>query len=574
MTNSKKCGKLKSKKNKNMFTTKQKSLFENKVKTSNKASSFVQAGLKKSVQTLSGNGSLKLSSTLNPFVDQFGKLGSYKAPRSFSDIERDCELLWVEDPLKASKFIGYLRTIPRKVKLMTGETTDEPQLGAELKHESIFRMIWLSQKSPDTFWANIDLFVSLGSWHDVFTMLQYDLVYNGWNNRKLNWAKFGELILQALGNSNTSELVKKYLPQIKAKSACTTVESQANCMIAKWICSLLFGSKESASSYKQYRKLKTSGTAHDWQKLISQKKFSLIDFGKIHGRALNKLVRSKFLANQGLTEKYGSWVKKATDVKYTGFVHELFNALPYNLSGIPDHQQDTINKQFDTLVQKAKNESKENQCNFIVVRDTSGSMSSTATGTTMSCYNIGKALALYFSEFLTGKFADSWIEFNSDAEMHTWKGKTPLEKWYNDHSNYVGSTNFLSVLKLFVDIKQRGVSEQDFPTGILCISDSEFNPSQLNETNVQGARRILLEGGFSKDFVDRFQIVLWNLQSSYYGKGTGEKFETLSHEMGTFYFSGFGSSTISFLTGKEIYTPDQLFDAAMNQTILNMIKLL
>lgn len=572
MTNSKKCGKLKSKKNKNMFTTKQKSLFENKVKTSNKASSFVQAGLKKSVQTLSGNGSLKLSSTLNPFVDQFGKLGSYKAPRSFSDIERDCELLWVEDPLKASKFIGYLRTIPRKVKLMTGETTDEPQLGAELKHESIFRMIWLSQKSPDTFWANIDLFVSLGSWHDVFTMLQYDLVYNGWNNRKLNWAKFGELILQALGNSNTSELVKKYLPQIKAKSACTTVESQANCMIAKWICSLLFGSKESASSYKQYRKLKTSGTAHDWQKLISQKKFSLIDFGKIHGRALNKLVRSKFLANQGLTEKYGSWVKKATDVKYTGFVHELFNALPYNLSGIPDHQQDTINKQFDTLVQKAKNESKENQCNFIVARDISGSMKSPAVGLKMSSFDVAKSLALYFSQFLTGPFADSFITFESKATMHQWKGKTVLEKWYNEKVNNFGSTNFQSVIDLFCNLKAQGIPENEFPTGILAISDGDFNPTECGNTNVKAAKNKLVQAGFSKEFVDKFVIVLWNIPNGFYSRPYAQ-FEGTANETGAYYFGGFSPSIISFLMGKEIMTPEQLFDTAMNQNVLNLMEI-
>src|SRR5690606_28258215 len=121
--------------------------------------------------------------------------------------------------------------------------------------------------------------------------------------------------------------LKKYLPQIKATSACTTVESQADTLIGKWICSLLFGTKdnETGSTYKRYRKLKSGGTAHEWQQLISQRKFDRIDFSKIHGRALNLLVRSKFLANQGLADKYAAWVAKPeTEVKYTGFVHELF----------------------------------------------------------------------------------------------------------------------------------------------------------------------------------------------------------------------------------------------------------
>lgn len=561
-----------------MFNTKQTQLFETKKATTlskgNVDSIFVSAAKKKSVETRSGNGALKLSSTLDSFVDQFGKLGTYKAPRSFAEIEKDCETLWADNKLDTVKFTGYLRTIPRKVQLSDGSVTSEPQKGGELKHEPIMRMIWLSQKAPDVFWKNIGLFVSLGSWHDIFTMLQYDLVYNGWENRKLNWKRFGDLILSSLENKNTLDLVKKYLPQIKARSLCKTVESQANCMIAKWICSLLFGEKENASSYKAYRKLKTSGTAHDWQKLISQRQFDKISFDKIHGRALNLLVRSKFLKNQNLSDKYAKWVgDPKTVVKYTGFVHELFGKLPHSLSSLAQYEKDTINKQFATLVEKGKSEKKENQANFIVVRDTSGSMGSMATGTTMSCFNIAKALALYFSEFLTGRFTDSWIEFNDDAKMHSWKGETPLEKWYNDHSGYIGSTNFQSVVNLFATLKRQGISESEFPTGILCISDQEYNPSSLNKTNVQTSRETLIASGFSEEYVDKFQIVLWNLQSNFYGKGTGEKFETTANEKGCFYFSGYSPSVITFLTGYEILTPRQLFEQAMDQQILNLMTL-
>jgi len=435
-------------------------------------------------------------------------------------------------------------------------------------------MIWLSQKAPETFWKNIGLFVSLGSWHDIFTMLQYDLVYNGWKNRKLDWEKFGNLILTGLNYESTVNLVKKYLPQIKTKSACKTVEAQANCMIAKWICSLLFGNKESSYNYKIYRKLKSSGTAHDWQQLISQKKFDKIDFDKIHGRALNLLVRSKFLKNQNLSDKYAKWVgDPKTEIKYTGFVHELFSSLPYSLSSIESHVQTTINKQFDTLVEKGKNTETDNSCNFIVVRDTSGSMASIATGTNMSCFHIGKALALYFSEFLTGKFANSWIEFSNGATMRKWKGNNPLEKWYNDNSSAYADTNFQSVINLFVSLKKQGVSEEDFPTGILAISDMEFNPADLGKTNVETTKRKLRSAGFSEDYVNNFQIVLWNLQSSFYGRGTGEKFETTADEKGVYYFSGYSASVITFLTGHKVLTTKELFETAMDQEILNCIEL-
>ena len=49
----------------------------------------------------------------------------------------------------------------------------------------------------------------------------------------------------------------------------------------------VWGKSESGpKQYKQYRKLKSSGTAHEWQKLISQSKFDKIYFSKIHGRDL------------------------------------------------------------------------------------------------------------------------------------------------------------------------------------------------------------------------------------------------------------------------------------------------
>jgi hypothetical protein len=459
-----------------MFNSKQKQLFGEFPKSKQQTSDnpFVNAGLKKSAETLSGNGAKKYSTTGDDFVDQFGVLGSYKSPRSFNDIANDCEKLWAVNPLMTVAFIFYIRMITRVVTLFNGVSTKVSQKGAELKHEGIFRMIWLHFKAPDTFWKNIALFISVGSWKDIITMLSYDLQYNGWKDRKLDWNKFGSLILSGLESKNTSELLKKYLPQIKSNSQCTTLESQADNLIAKWICSLLFGNKgeESGHTYKKYRKLKSSGTAHEWQQLISQQKFDRIDFSKIHGRALSLLVKSKFLFNQKLSDKYNAWVTKpeTTNIKYTGFVHELFSVCRSykSLVSMPTHEQVTINKQFQTLVDKGGNSE---QSSLIVVRDTSGSMSSTASGTNMSCYDIGKALALYFSEFLTGKFANAWIEFNSTAKMHTWLGNNPLEKWYNDKSGFVGSTNFQSVINLFVQLKKQGVKESEFPSGILCISD-------------------------------------------------------------------------------------------------------
>lgn len=560
-----------------MFNSKKNSLFPTNKGTQSTASAFVAAAMKKSHQTTSGNGALKYDSSGDDFVDQFNNLGVYKAPRSFSDIEKDSETLWANNKLLTVIFLFYVRMITRVTNIFGGGTTSVSQKGAELKHEGIFRMIWLAIKQPETFKKNMPLFISVGSWKDVFTMLSYDLQYNGWDDRKLDWEYFGTLITSGLADPGQSELVKKYLPQIRANSKCTTLESQADNIIAKWICSLIFGNKEIKNSegntYKAYRKLKSSGTAHEWQKLISQRKFTLLDFSKIHGRALKLLSRSKFLKNQGLEQVYEQWITKPEiqDVKFTGYVHELFSKLPRSLSGLSKGEQETINKQFNTLVSKGGET--EGNATFIVCRDTSGSMSSTALGTKMTSNNIAKSLALYFSAFLKGPFKDAWIEFDSSATMRQWKGNTVLEKWYNDRTDAYGSTNFQGVIDLFCTLKKQGVKESDFPTGILCVSDGEFNPSDLGKPNVNSARIKLQAAGFSKEYCDAFTIVLWNIPNTFYGGRPEPKFETFGDVKNVFYMSGYSASQVSFLMTGKVESAKDLFLHAMNQEVLGMIEL-
>lgn len=551
-----------------MFRSKQKRLFETdtvtttatSVKTNN---GFILGGLKETSKTSSENGALKYTTTGDDFVDQFGKLEAYKVPRKFSEISKDMELLYSQDPELTLAFTVYMRIISRKT-VVLGKTLPV-QMGAGLKHESIMRMMWLENKNPTMFYKNLIIFVSAGSWKDVFQMLQYDLVYNGWDGKVLDWTKMGNIIVSGLNTESEVNLVKKYLPQIKAKSKCKTVEAQANVMIAKWICSLLYGSKSNSASYKQYRKLKSSGNAHQWQQLISKGKFDLIDFSKVHGRALNKMVRSKFLENHGLTEKYEKFISnpEVDAVKYTGFVHELFQ----RMQGIEHDnvKRQTIDKQFNQLVKQAKDSEKFSK--LMVVRDTSSSMGMQAEGAGMSCYDLAKALGLYMSEFLSGPFQNHWIEFNSRAQMHEWKGLTATEKWYNDHSCYLGSTNFQSVIDLFCELKTQGIDEADFPTGILCISDGEFNASDLNRTNVETARKKLQNAGFSKQYSDDFVIVLWNVW-----RNQGSKFDTHGFAPNTFYYSGFDGSTLALLTGDKIKTSRDLFNEAVSQQLMNYLS--
>lgn len=572
-----------------MFTAKQKELFDPKVnQTTNStgtakpaANAFIHAGLKNAAKTTSlGNGAVKYTTTNNDFVDDFGKISNYKQPRSYSDIDATMRLLYSQDKLKTIQMLFYIRAITRTVALPDGSKTTSVQRGQGLKHEGIFRMMWLAINDPKVFWANVPLFIAAGGWKDIFTMLSYDLQYNGWDKRVLDWDNFGNLLLAGLENENTSNLVKKYLPQIKARKNCTTLESQADNMISKWICSLLFGQKAEGnySSYKQYRKLKSSGTAHEWQQLISKGQLTSINFNTVAGRALAQLVSGKFLANNKLEAEYEKWIESRPVAKYTGYVYELMSPVKsgYHNNSLKKYQVDTINKQFMGLIETARKDMSENDSALLVVVDSSSSMTSPAVGTKVASYDVAKSMALYFSYLLKGKFENAWMEFNDQAGLKYWKGSTPVEKLQLDRSEAYGSTNFQTVSKTFVDILKEGVSESEFPKGILVVSDGCFNNSGRNKSETKILKENLLKGGFSKEYVDSFKICIWDIPNSYYG-ASQTAFEDFADCPNLFYMSGLDGSAIAFLTGTkakgktEPKNAEELFEAAMDQELLNMI---
>lgn len=584
-----------------MFNSKKNSLFSPKenasVKETSSASTMVRSNpflgqdLKEASATTDlGNGALKYTTTGSDFVDQFGKVTQYKKPRSFEEVSQDMSKLWGQNKALTLALTFYIRMITRIVQLFNGTKTSTTQRGQGLKHEGMFRMIWIAINAPETFWKNIPLFISVGSWKDVILMLSYDLQYHGWENRKLDWNKFGQLILAGLENPKTSELVKKYIPQIKSHSQCKTVEAQADTIISKWLCYLLFGPKEqnhtngslgslhmSSSTYKKYRKLKVSGTAHEWQQLISQRRFFEIDFDSIHGRALAQIVSGKFLSNHHLVDKYEEWIASKPIAKYTGYVYELLSPVKfgYRNKDLKKYQIDTINKQFYGMIETAKNGMKTNS-SLIVVVDSSSSMTSEVPGTKVSAYDIAKSMALYFSYLLDGVFKKSWMEFANGCEMRFWTGDTPVESLQNDRSEAYGSTNFQSVADTFVKFKRQGVPEKDFPTGILCVSDGCFNHTASNKSNFKELMSKLRSAGFSKEYIDNFKVILWDIPTYYYGKPQ-TAFEDFADAPNLFHMSGLDGSAIAFVTGTD-YNPstpknsEELFLAAMDQEILSLLE--
>lgn len=549
-----------------MFEQKQSSLL-------NSDNKFVKEGLKVSSEITSENGAKKYSTTGNDFVDNFASISYFKELRLYNEVAKDMQLLWSQNPLLCIKLTVYIRLITRKTRIIKSKSYEELniQRGAGLKNEGILRILWIAINHPNTFKANIPYFIAAGSYKDIIQLLSIDLQYNGWNNRNLDWDFLGNVLFVGLANPNTTHLVRKYLPTIRTNKKCTTLESQADTLIGRWIASRVFHQESNKNQrLKCYRQMKSQGKAHQWQQLISQQLYDQINFDTIAGRALSLLVNSKFLENHNLVENYKKWIFEKDTANFTGFVFELFKEIDKTYP--EDYKIATINAQFNKLL-----EGTNIQSNLLVVRDTSGSMSANAIGCSVSADCIAKSLALYFSYFLKGEFANTFAEFNETCVLHQWKGNNPVEKYINDDTSAIASTNFQSVIDLFIRLHYEGVPEEDFPTGILCISDGELDNCG-SETNFQKALNRLRMDDFSEEYVNNFKIILWDIPNSYYGVSS-MKFEDFADSPNFFYISGYDPSVVTFILGgdnpkfKAPKTAEELFLTAMNQDILNKLTI-
>ena len=558
--------------------------------------------------TYSENGSDKYTTTGNVFLDDFAMLSKYKAPRDVDSIFDTMDNLWFHDHLRTLQITVFLRMITRKTVLFNGEKLST-QRGQGLRHEFLGRLLWLADNHPDTFKKNLQYFVVAGSWKDVFDLMRYDLSYNGKEHPMLDWEFMMEFISDGLESESQSNLVKKYLPQIYSAKHCDTLQKQCNAVIGRRIARFLFGNPEDTQdkihNAVEYRKLKTSGNAHEWQKKIAQRDFLNINWDTIAGRALQKLVNSKFLENHNLEEIFDNWMLNQETAKYTGYPYELFKDGGYgyetrnstkliNSLYPKKYQRELVNKQFLQLIDIAKQDMNR-QTGFIVAMDVSGSMTSKCTGSpTMSAYSVARAMALYFSYLLKGKFANTLLAFSDKVVIDKFEGGSPLEKYYNGYYKYSAcNTNFFQIAQLFGQLKAKGYPESDFPTGVVCLSDGEFDrqtgdwdttgnadwrsrSNTSRETVFEAFKNHLSKCGFSKEYVDNFKLVLWDIPNGYYGHSS-PKFEALASTPNIFHMSGFDPAGLAFLTGTRQVTaiprtPEELFETAMQQELIQMLS--
>ena len=554
-----------------------------------KNNAFVNAVNFKST-TFTENGAVTNVSTGSLIVDQFGKAGNFRG-RPIAEVFDDQAKIWAENPEAAMRFPFYLRMITRKVKVNADNETDKVQSGQGARDESFKRLLWIAQEKPEAFYNNIWALPLVGSWKDLWTLMFYDVKEN---IKCLNQKAIFEVIAQGLLCDTHVDLIKKYMPRIKSYSKCKTEWTTVTNELAKAFAAQM------GITYKEYNKMKSSGKAHDFQKLICSRNYKDLNWNHIPGRALNLLVSSKFLSNHGLKDNYTKWIMEQPVAKFTGYVFELAKRLReargsrsyyYSRStNIPMELKHTLDAQFKGLVDKARADGKITE-NVWCCLDTSGSMNQPVKGLKdIYCSDVATSLALFFADLNTGPFHNKVIMFDNVSTPYDMKGESFCDRIMSLPSVGCGGTNFQSAVDEIIKIRKAHpeIPLEQYCSTILVVSDMEFNPSNRSyyggsirqqETNFEYSKKAL-KTVFPEEFVDNMKFIWWDVASRH---GVNH-FEGDSLTPGCYFFSGFDGSIINILMNEDAVmdektgevrrpTAEELVMKALSQEILNYIKL-
>lgn len=542
----------------------------------NKTNAFVKAA-KFRAYSVTENGATALATTGSILVDQFGKAGNFRG-RPIDAVFYDMDKLWEENPQSALRFPFYLRLITRKTRIDKGVKTEKVQKGQGARDEAFKRLLWLARFHKDEFARNIAILPIVGSWKDMWALLYYDITEG---THAIDENLIFSLLKLGLENELHVDLVKKFMPRIKSSSKCTTEWTLNMNMFAKRFAKYL------RVPYTKYNKLKASGTAHDFQKLICNGKYEELDWNKIPGRALSLLASGNFLKRHNLVNSYQDWIDKQDVAPFVGYPCELYKRFR-NMSSLSYTLSKTIDKQFDGLVKKAEADEKVTE-NVLVGLDTSGSMMTQIKGlSNYSCIDMAVSLALFFAKLNKGTFHNKVMMFDNVSTPFD----LPSESFTTNAKALphvgCGGTNFQSIIDELVKIRVQNpqIPLEEYPKTILVVSDMQFNPISRNwgwtsipitekPTNAEYSRNKLKEV-FPSEFVDSMKFVWWDCA----GRGTNT-YEGESDNGQDFFFSGFDGSILTFLIGAEEkenttqstkLTAEDVALNALNQEILSYVN--
>ena len=459
------------------------------------------------------NGAKGYATTGSYLVDLNFKIPHLRALAQDEDFPyEEFDLAYQENPVYALRWLLFLRDI----KQGCGERASFRKF-----------LIHLADTKPTICVKFIDCFMSAdyGRWDDLVE------VYFKTTNKDIKH-DISILLQTQLKNDLNSKhpsLMAKWLP---SESSANKETSRRAKLLAKEVFEC---------SNKQYRKTLASlrKLVAETEVLTSANKWSEIDYNTVPSKA-NLKYGSAFVKHDA-----GRRIKYLEDLK-AGKNSAKINANSMFLYDIVRDYRDTldVNPTLEALWEAQ--EKIEGFTNTLVVRDGSGSMRCTVSGSNLTASVIADSLTLYCAENNIGAYKNKFITFSANPQCieipddYNLAQKLHLLAIYNDCTNTDIEAVFKLILKTAIDNK---VSPDEMPESVLIISDMEFDAA-LDDSNESDTLFGIIRKKFESAGYKLPRLVFWNVCSR------TNTIPMRENENGLTLISGFSKSLFQIVIGK------------------------
>ena len=420
---------------------------------------------------------------------------------------------WSENKLAALKLMFYFRDV-------RGGQGQRQAFRVQLKY--------LTNMSPDTVRANMNLLAEYGRWDDLYTLVGTQLEAEAF---ALMRAQLKQDVIDMNAGKSVS-LLAKWLKSENASSKETKVFA-VKTRKAFRLTSARY--RKILSALRKYVDvLERKMSANDWYN---------IDYSKVPSNAMLGHLKAFYRHDEDGMLSYMSKVNSGEakiNVK-TVYPYEIISEF-LNTYRRPDSNIITAKTAlWDNLPDYIQNSTE----NSIAVVDTSGSMN----GTPME---VAVSIGMYLAERAKGAYKDHFITFSEIPKLQKIVGNNLYEKVDNlSRASWDFNTNIEAVFNLILKVAVRNrLSQDEMLTKVYIISDMEFDRA------IDGRTDLTLFEGIQEKFA-RYgyktpQLIFWNVDAR------NAQYPMSLDARGFLNVSGFSPSIFENLMHGNSITPESL----------------
>lgn len=423
------------------------------------------------------NGAIGYATTGHELLDLNFKISSLRN-RTENEIKNYFAKAYYEEPLLALKWMMYLGDV-------RGGTGERRSFNVCTS--------WLAENKPEVLEALLILIPEYTRWDNLINLIETPL------REKITTIINDQLVsdVQNAEKNKSVSLAAKWLPSENSKK-------EKHRKYAKILM------EELKLTPKMYRKMLSALRAYiDLVEVkMSAQKFGEIDYKKVPSKA-NLIYSNAFMRHDPDRRKeYLEALKKGetTINSFVAFPHEIVHKYFFDR-----RKSDVLEEMWKALPDFVQGKG-----NTLVVGDGSGSMyTKIDRNSSVQAIEVSIALAIYFSERLSGAFQNRYIEFGSNplfvdfTKCNDLRSKIDLARKHSD----CGSTDIWRVFNLILMAAVGNKLEQsEIPDNVLILSDMEYNNHYcFNDTSKALFEKIASE--YAAYGYKMPKLIFWNLAS-------------------------------------------------------------